>query len=280
METIKTCTFCGKTECLQEFKKGRFKYFINKDGHHWIGNKCWDCRKKRAANFCCIYYVKCSECSKIFISKIGQSNRFVRCKSCKREAERQRAQRNRKPAQPCITCGNPSKFSSKYCGDCLQKNKNNKPKKQCKVCNKELKNNYLTYCSECKPTPATYKSANAGKPCQLCGEPLPKGKRLFCSHKCANKSMRQAHKEQRKAYKKLRQRSETKAKLAYCTWAEVEEYYKNRPDNHHVDHIIPLNHPDVCGLHIICNFQYLSEEDNVRKSNQFDGTFENESWKS
>ena len=46
-----------------------------------------------------------------------------------------------------------------------------------------------------------------------------------------------------------------------------------------VDHIIPLNHSDVCGLHCISNFQYLSSKDNNKKSNKFDGTQNNETWR-
>lgn len=73
------------------------------------------------------------------------------------------------------------------------------------------------------------------------------------------------------------------AKLqALPIWAclkDIELIYKNCPQNMTVDHIIPLQNSNVCGLHVPWNLHYLSLSENSYKHNKFDFTYENTNWR-
>ncbi len=74
-------------------------------------------------------------------------------------------------------------------------------------------------------------------------------------------------------YASLRSRHLKQAKVKCLTEFDelyLEEFYdlaKRR--GLEVDHIIPLKHPNVCGLHVPENLQMLTRSQNAQKSNRF-----------
>jgi hypothetical protein len=67
--------------------------------------------------------------------------------------------------------------------------------------------------------------------------------------------------------------------LATPPWADmraIREVYKEAERltlatgrEHHVDHIVPLNHPRVCGLHVPANLRAILAGPNMAKSNDW-----------
>jgi len=53
-------------------------------------------------------------------------------------------------------------------------------------------------------------------------------------------------------------------------YAECSTLSKETGEPHHVDHIVPLKNPTVCGLHVPWNLQILTKQENSVKSNKHD----------
>lgn len=66
---------------------------------------------------------------------------------------------------------------------------------------------------------------------------------------------------------------EAKVRQATPPWHDpgpMNEFFAGCPDDHHIDHIIPLRGRNVCGLHVTANLQYLPAQENLAKSNKID----------
>lgn len=90
--------------------------------------------------------------------------------------------------------------------------------------------------------------------------------------------------KEHKTSKRIQRFQNNRKKYLTCQpkWVNNEELksiYLKKSKRKVVDHIIPIKHKDVCGLHVPWNLQYLSRFDNCHKHNQFDYTMNNDSWK-
>lgn len=121
------------------------------------------------------------------------------------------------------------------------------------------------------PKPKISTKVYVDKCCPTCKKTFNTwSKQIYCKRTC-----NPTHRER----KRLRKRFIRESKPDWVSWSEIAAVYKACPPDHHVDHIIPLNHPDVCGLHVPWNLQYLPVKTNIEKSNKWDGTYSNLGWK-
>jgi hypothetical protein len=138
------------------------------------------------------------------------------------------------------------------------------------------------------------------KKCYKCGEVLPRlnfykdiSRRDGHDNKCKSctsekygkwyKQNRNRKREQCKAWEKnnpervklKKERREAAIARATPKWltqkqkTEIAEFYINCKPGQTVDHIIAIQAKEVCGLHVPWNLQWLTKEENGRKSNKF-----------
>lgn len=98
--------------------------------------------------------------------------------------------------------------------------------------------------------------------------------------KAASKRIYQRHYSQNKAYYvakgATRRAMRIQATPPWVTLKEIQPFYElakrltqETGTKHVVDHIIPLKHSAVCGLHVPDNLQVITESENLSKFNKF-----------
>ena len=172
----------------------------------------------------------------------------------------------------CIVCKNIQiKGMQKRCSLCQSL-------KKCLDCKIDLKNKNSRHlkCSECR-------KPKKKRICKSCNKKYI-GKYNNCSTCKASIDRKRLLKKPHgsKLLASIESKRRAKIKNAIPKWSnlqEIKEFYINCPEGFEVDHIIPINNNYVCGLHVQNNLQYLKAEQNHFKSNKFDFTYNNETWK-
>ncbi len=128
------------------------------------------------------------------------------------------------------------------------------------------------YCYKCERVLPALQKASKHSYCMSCDNNLSKKYREANPDK--TKVYRAKHYELfTKDYIARNARRRAIERQAVPFWAslqEITDFYDKCPEGFHVDHIVPLVHEKVCGLHVLDNLQYLLAEDNLIKSNKFE----------
>jgi 5-methylcytosine-specific restriction endonuclease McrA len=78
------------------------------------------------------------------------------------------------------------------------------------------------------------------------------------------------HTDRKNTYTAERRACRRRARPKWVSRTDLKRVYKNCPEGMVVDHIVPLKNPNVCGLHVPWNLQYLTPAENSSKGNRFD----------
>lgn len=110
-----------------------------------------------------------------------------------------------------------------------------------------------------------------GKPCKHCGKT-----ERYCSNRHCTHCYKSSEINKRKpGYRNELERSRramggkpTETTREFYIEAALKTHMTGIP--HEVDHIVPLKHSHICGLHNEFNLQVLTDEDNRNKSNTYE----------
>ena len=144
----------------------------------------------------------------------------------------------------------------------------------CLVCNKETSNH--KFCSQsCSATYTNKHRPRRGKPkslCLVCNNLCSSSRRKFCSSICCGsyyKIIDKKHHQSKNKERQAKYRAKELRKIhPTANRDKIKQIYKLCPEGYEVDHIIPLS---LGGWHHEDNLQYLTKEENRRKSNHYIG---------
>lgn len=107
--------------------------------------------------------------------------------------------------------------------------------------------------------------------CKKCDCEKSKQYRTVHKEACLDRSRNHyyANKSSYLARNALRRAKKLNATPSWADHEKIKEIYNNCPEGYHVDHIVPLQGELVSGLHVECNLQYLTAEENLKKHNKF-----------
>lgn len=83
------------------------------------------------------------------------------------------------------------------------------------------------------------------------------------------KIWKKEHRELLAYYCSKRRSAKLQATPCWVDQNKIKKIFLNRPIGMHVDHIIPLQSKNICGLEVPWNLQYLTPEENEAKANSF-----------
>lgn len=282
----KACTKCGCVKPFAEF----YKTCRNKDGHHAQCKTCIEKRSKElrdakrppkipkstTSKLCAICKVE-----KLFSEFGARTDRGyyqAYCKPCSSERSKLRPKKGRRDGPPITP-------AFRVCPRC----KDNLPK-SCFGKDNHRTNGLAVYCLNCQQARSrewceknpekklthdkAYRAANL--------ERYAVNNRAYVARNAAeldayHRKYRQENAGRIAAHNIGRIRGEKRATPAWANLHEINRIYAEAKGleardgvKRHVDHVVPIKHNLVCGLHVEHNLQILTASENVRKKNKFE----------
>jgi predicted nucleic acid-binding Zn ribbon protein len=145
----------------------------------------------------------------------------------------------------------------------------------CVVCAKEIKKKFYANNTEkvltknCKWRKANQDKVNEGSK-DYTKKNLKQRKVTTRKYRQNNKALLNASYEKRRASKLNATPFWSNLKAIKTVYKESERISIETGIPHQVDHVVPLIHPLVCGLHVPANLQILTAEENLKKGNRFE----------